>query len=339
MKKFQKQIQKTKKQLELEQAVNNIDTAVMVAGIDTNAVKSPTYYEGTYIAFSHDATRTRTRNGDYIYRLNPANTGIDTSNIFGYCEAMNKIMEDTDLENPIKSRIDFKFDLDSDYCVHYKLMSLFIELIATCYDIDNVYDSNHKRSAKKLTVRAQPKHGEFEIEYYNKAMQEPDGFIPARLELRSKKLYKCECSETEKEIHAWNVWQERMHKAIDREVFDRLVNSKNDELIQRYSEERQTGETATFEEFVHDHRNDIYTKRQFIDLAIRCDVDRPECALRNYRKTHKLRFFSERQVKHLVKILEKSMQMFFNPRIELVTDAASDTAARLEIRTSTKIVA
>ena len=227
------------------------ETIELKAGIDTVEITTPTYYEGVYPCFTHDTQRITRADGaepKYKYRVNPDKTGLTTDTLQGYAMALNVIVEDTQLMNAIKTRIDFRFDsYKTGYTDNFKLNKLLLLLLAEAYGIQNRYQTIDLLSGKGKTVRVQNKY--FEAEFYNKAEQEPDGNVQSRLELRSKALYDSH-NESGKEIKELKKWISRLKNATTGQNFDSLVNRINDELIQRYSEERQQRTVTKPSEFV-----------------------------------------------------------------------------------------
>ena len=89
----------------------NID---LYAGIDTLEVSTPTYLTEAYEFITHDNTR-RVTNGEadlpkYKYRFNPDKTHLDTSTFTGYYLALERMMTTTAVINPVKTRIDYRFE-------------------------------------------------------------------------------------------------------------------------------------------------------------------------------------------------------------------------------------
>ena len=298
------------------------------AGIDTVEITTPTYYEGVYPCFTHDTQRITQQDGaepKYKYRVNPDKTGLNTDTLQGYKAALDVITEDTQLMNTTKTRIDFRFDvLDKEYTELYKINKLLLLLIAENYNVHNRYQTIDMLSGRGKTLRLQTKY--IEAEFYNKAEQEPDGKVKCRLELRSKALYDRK-NENGKEQKELKQWISRLKNATTGQTFDTLVNTLNDELIQRYSEERQQRTVTKPSEFVTKYADFIFTTRQLTDLFIRMGYDYPEQQTSRYKASHRLKCFSLTDMKNYVNQITKAAKAFINAPAKPAVISAEIVAA------------
>lgn len=195
-------------------------------GIDTiqvqSDVESPfTSDEIPYI--SGNGIR-KTPTGHYLYRLNPdkanSNIGIyDSVTYYTVCDFMIKALQ---LKNPVKIRIDFRFDsFEDNFNDLLKLNTLLELLLDKQYNLSNRYKSNDPLTFDELTIRVQNRR--LEVENYNKGIQEPDGKVKNRLELRSKALQLIG-NEQEKEYTEFKKWCDRLGIAVNKINFDELIN-------------------------------------------------------------------------------------------------------------------
>lgn len=155
-----------------------------MCGIDTAAIESPSFLDYSPEYFTHDSSRRVNENKLYIYRFNPSKIN---EFIYSFSECNNSIKETmvkSGLETPIIKRIDFCFDDDTnEYRDLYKLNHLLFFLIAKKLKIKNDYSSCGIQSPVLKTLRIQNRR--FQAEFYNKAVEEPNGSIKCRLELRN----------------------------------------------------------------------------------------------------------------------------------------------------------
>lgn len=293
------------------------------AGIDTIEITTPTYYDGVYPCFSHDTQRITQQDGaepKYKYRVNPDKTGLDTNTLQGYRAAVNLIIEETGLMTTTKTRIDFRFDnYDTDYTELYKVNKLLLLLIAQNYNVQNRYQTVDMLSGKGKTLRLQTKY--IEAEFYNKSEQEPSGNVKCRLELRSKALYDRK-DENGKESKELKQWISRLKNATKGATFDSLINTINDELIQRYSEQRQSRTVTNPNEFVTKYADFIFTTRQLTDLFTRMGYTYPEQQTSRYKATHRLVCYSLKEIRNYVNQISAAAKAFIN---EPATPAAVST--------------
>ena len=166
-----------------------LDRLSLYMGIDTLQIKSKTTIE--FDAEQYPFVRPeiiRQANNEYsYYRLNPdkGNNDLAIYNSFDYCKSLDFMLDSLELDKPIKSRIDFRFDsLDKNYNELLKLNKLLLLLISNKYKVKNRYKSQDLLTEQELTMRIESKY--IEVENYDKSIQEPDGDVMNRLELRSK---------------------------------------------------------------------------------------------------------------------------------------------------------
>jgi len=287
----------------------NID---LYAGIDTLEVSTPTYLTEAYEFITHDNTR-RVTNGEadlpkYKYRFNPDKTHLDTSTFTGYYLALERMMTTTAVINPVKTRIDYRFDCyESQYGDAFKLNKLLVLLIAERYKIKNRYQCIDMLTGELKTLCIKNKY--IEAEAYNKELEEPESYIKWRLELRSKALYD-DTDEATKELRELDKWFVRLADSTTTSNFNSLIYGLNDNLMQRYSEHKAKGEIATVSEFIVKYADFIFCTRQLVDLFARIGYKRPEKQASSFRKTHKIEFFSLKDVRTYVLNIRDSAARF-----------------------------
>lgn len=282
------------------------------AGIDTLEVTSETYVIGAFAFITHDATRRITQDDTaipkYRYRFNPDNTTIDASTFTGYQTALQYMLQASMLQNPVKTRIDYRFDLYSGaYTDVFKLNKLLLLLIAEQYNIKNRYQCIDMLTGEKKTLCIKNQY--IEAEAYNKAIQEPDSGIMCRLELRSKKLYDDEAEET-KELRELDKWFVRLANSTTTFNLDKLIKGLNDNLMERYKEEQARKSFANVAEFVTKYADFIFTTRQLVDLYRRIGYKNPNAAATKYKRSHKIECFSLNDIRKYAITIRASAEKF-----------------------------
>lgn len=285
---------------------------LIAAGIDTLEVQSPTFAD-TYPFFTHDATRRMTTEEGtekYKYRVNPDKTLIDTSTFDGYQKAMDYIYRVSALVNPVKTRIDFRFDFyGEDYERTSKTNKLLLLLIAEKYHIKNRYQCIDMLTTEKKTLCVKNKH--IEVEAYNKAIQEPESCIPCRLEIRSKALYYDEEEET-KELRELHNWFTRIASATTAENLNILTGELNKHILARYTKEKPTISSKKFDmAFLYKYEDFIFTSKQMKELFTAMGYTRPDKRLCEYRSTFGgAEFFSLKNIRDYALTIRKSAEAF-----------------------------
>lgn len=287
----------------------NID---LIAGIDTLEVTSETYVVKEYPFITHDTTRRITKDETevpkYKYRFNPDNTMLDTSTFEGYQEALNHMLEASNLFNPVKTRIDFRFDLYSGlYADVFKLNKLLLLLLAEYCDIKNRYQCIDMLTAELKTLCIKNQY--IEAEAYNKAIQEPDSGVMCRLELRSKRLYDDD-AEAEKELRELDKWFVRLTNCTTTFNFNKLVQGLNDNLMERYREAQERKAFANTAEFVTKYEDFIFSTRQLVDLYKRLGYQNPNAQATKYKRSHKLECFSLKDIRNYAQSIRASAEKF-----------------------------
>lgn len=222
---------------------------------DTEAAKNPEEISGVSKYYA--------RRDKFFYRINPdrGNEGETVLNFGEFQVVLNTTLCEIEPTNARITRVDFRFDdTENDYDTGYKLNKLMILLIASLFSIDNVYESVSPVTFDRLTVRAQNKR--FEAEYYNKAIQEPDSGIKARLELRSKSLNIENLDGIKNEFY---LWVHKMNAAVSADNFRFVLDRQTKELINKFQVEFG-GDKNYLDKFIYANRDDIFSVRQITGL-------------------------------------------------------------------------
>lgn len=290
---------------------NNYNIA-LIAGIDTLEVTSETYVVKEYPFITHDTTRRITKDDagvpKYKYRFNPDNTMRDTSAFNGYQEALDYMLQTSNLINPVKTRIDFRFDLYSGLYVDvFKLNKLLLLLLAEYCDINNRYQCIDMLTAELKTLCVKNQY--IEAEAYNKAIQEPDSGVMCRLELRSKKLYDDD-AEAEKELRELDKWFIRLANCTIASTFNKLIKGLNDNLMERYADGQKRKAFANTAEFVTKYEDFIFSTKQLVDLYNRLGYKNPNAQATKYKKSHRLECFSLNDIRNYAQSIRASAERF-----------------------------
>lgn len=285
--------------------------ANLYTGIDTIEVRSDTeIVPETDADFAPTTIRKNTATGVCYYKLNPdkGNNGLQIYNSTDYYGIRDYMITFLNMTNPTKTRIDFRIDsFDDNFDELLKLNKLLILLIAEAYNITNRYYSVDPLTLEQLCVRVQNQY--IEAENYNKGIEEPDGDVKNRLELRSKKLYD-DTAEEGKEYTEFMKWCKRLDKAVTKENFERLQKKLNTALYNRYKiESRQRG--LTVNEFLYKYQNSIFTSRQMSDLYRVLGYKDPDQQAKRYKQRKSIEYFSHKDICTYVQMIKESGAAFF----------------------------
>lgn len=296
---------------------NKIEEVNIYMGIDTIQIKSKTAieFDSQLYPFIHSDI-VRKSDGSYSYYILNPDKAYQTSiyNSIDYNNSLNYMLDSIKLDKPVKSRIDFRFDsFDDNYNELLKLNKLVVLLIANKYKVTNCYESYNPLTNEALTIRIQSKY--IEAENYNKGLQEPDGFVKNRLELRSKALT-ADIPENEKEFREFDKWCVRLDKAITADNFNRLTSRINISLVERFKEwSKLKGHTLS--NFITQYENCIFTSRQLENLLTQLNeknltiIYNCKESAKKYKKRYGLEFFSLNDLKvYKAKLIESGAGFF-----------------------------
>ena len=280
-------------------------------GIDTLQVRSDsesklTHSEAPYI---NKTICLNADTGAYSYRLNPdkANDNLNIYNYGDYERICSVMINEMGLENPVKTRIDFRVDsFDNNYAQLEKLNKLIILLLAQCYTLHNRYQSKDPLTLDSLCIRVQSDR--LEVENYNKGIQEPMGEVKNRIEFRSKKL-----SDTDfyKEPTEFLKWCSRLDKAVTKENYLQLQNTANFYLVQQYKQEKIENATLTLNEFLHQYRSNIWTRQQLINFFTEIGCKNPIEQAKAYKRRKEIEFFTFKDLRFYIDKIKQAGNDFF----------------------------
>lgn len=281
-------------------------------GIDTLEIVSDTESTADLsgLVYVHDTVHKRLANGKIQYVVNPDKAN-DCKSIYHaglYFDTVDKMICEMELTNAYKSRMDFRFDRfdDGTYTKLLKLNTALLMLVGMGYKCKNRYISQDMLTGEDLTARIQNKY--FEMEYYHKAVQEPNGIVDSRLELRSK----CLSEDTDEQTALYYWFDKRFEKTVSREQYNELQDILNYYLINRYREELAENPNMKTNEFLHKHRIRILTKRQLLAFYQELGYKNPSESARRYIRTKHLETVSYHQIKEYIKQLKESVERFVN---------------------------
>ncbi len=209
------------------------------------------------------------------------------------------------------SRADFKFDSynSEDFNLFAKLNRLLICCIAYTYSVKNCYQSKDLWTYENLSIAI--KNDYFEVENYDKD-KECRGTDPAknRLEVRSKRL-----KNTNLEYEFSKLWFDRWDKSIKNYINVQL--KYNDSLEKLYKDDlkkpKKNREYFNLSSFLMQYSDCIFCTKQLENLVSRFDcVSDSKNYAKNFKKNHKLEFFSFTDLKYAVNELKRATRKFFN---------------------------
>lgn len=250
---------------------------------------------------------------EYWLIVNPnATQGSSMHKTFSqFRQEIEKMLVRTGATDVRITRADLSVNSDNpnDYEKFKKLHKLLICCIASAYDVVNCYETKNLWTSRSLSVAI--KSNTIEVENYNKA-EEAQGKYDTknRLEFRSVKIKVC-IDELQHEFT--EKWFNRLDVAI--KEFNTVQNRYNYELKKNWLNDRakpkKERDYMSLNAFLLQYKDNIFTHKQLVELLEAIGVENAEKNANNFKFRHKIEFFSDTDLKFIVKDLKKKIRTYF----------------------------
>lgn len=224
-------------------------------------------------------------------------------------------------------RADMRFDNydKSHYYKFTKLNKYLISMLAVTYNVKNVYETKNLFTQKQLSIAI--KNDYFEIENYdrnkkNEITKNTTEPAKARLEERSIARQWRIVNKNAKIEPNWNMdalkkeftdgWFKRWNEAMGNLNLVQKVYNDNLEKVYNQDKNAFPRQFRTITDFVMQHQDCIFTRKQLIDLFSRFGVQNPTNRAKNYKQKYGIEFFSKADVEHAVYEIKRATTAFFN---------------------------
>ena len=281
----------------------------LYAGVDTFEIRTEKEIQPKGQAdFVPKECRKNTKSESYFYKLNPDKySGTQIYKRTDFVNAANGMFDYLKIDNATITRIDFRFDsFQDDFEELKKLNKFLIMLVAYDNHFKNCYESINPLLLEPLCIRSQNQY--YEIDNYNKGIEEPTGNVMNRLELRSKKLYSNVNADT-KDLHEFEKWLKKLKTAISKTNIALLEDKLNESLIRRFAEERKHN-TFTNNELFCKYQSSIFSSEQMINLCTQLGYKNPKAQMQAYRQRKGIELISHKNLQDYLQILESSFVRF-----------------------------
>jgi hypothetical protein len=195
------------------------------------------------------------------------------------------------------------------FAQYQKLHRLLICCIADKYSFKNCYQSQDLFSYDGLSVAI--KNDRYEIENYDKEREsDSKDECKNRLELRSKKM---QHSTIRHEFI--DLWMCKLDEAIGNYKSVQQRYNMNLERLYKLdlAKPKQKRRYLNLTAFLLQYQECIFCRAQLIDLLARFDeVKDPEAKADNFKKKHKIEYFSQADLKYIVDCLKRKTEVYFN---------------------------
>lgn len=174
-------------------------------------------------------------------------------------------------------RVDFKFDLADrvQLKLWMKTCNLLIAAVTVMWKCKpkNLYCGRAGQYGDEKNNKA--KHGNLEIEAYNKEIQKPNARIPHRLEIRCLNL------GGKSLARGLLDWRTSLRKA--KEFYPQATMLLNERLAKMYQEAQETAcGILAVNDFIHCHIDGIFSREQLRGLYTKLGTRNPDAATKHY---------------------------------------------------------
>lgn len=239
-----------------------------IFGIDTIQVNSPTESEVTKSNcgfLSKDPIKVK--GGQWQYVLNPdKESGETVVSYSDFINSYNRMTKALQLNNPRITRVDYRLDTKLyEYSDFRKLNALLLCLVSLTFG--GAYKNRYNNSdilvplEKAVKFTTQYYAGEF----YNKAIQEPQGDVKSRLEMRLLKPFNDRHIDPSK---GFDVIVNKFNEAIKPEYFKQLEYEANYGLYSHFWQiERRC--KCSVNQFLFKYQEYLFTQQQIKELLVK----------------------------------------------------------------------
>jgi len=260
--------------------------------------------EGTFFTSQMEYAKS----GKHQYKLNYTKTPyFKPTNYYSFRKAEEYILNKMGIskESCEYSRIDFAFDTgNDDFDEYFKLNKCLILLIAEAYCIENRYEDTDPLTHKKKSICIKPQY--FEIQNYNKYLENPDDPAKNRLELRSKRIRGKAVPDL------INQWIKRIQDLP--KYYKGVQKNCNEELLKRWIEEYSIGKVRGIYEFLRKYDTNIYSSKQLESFFTEIGTENPRKSAYNFKSNSKnvIEYYSYKDLKEYIKILITEFERFLH---------------------------
>lgn len=300
----------------------NIDANTNTVSVDTfqyNTTEEPAVSEMPGL---HNEPKRNLKTGEYALILNP-NTHLDDDVLsYSYCERSILDMFDTlDINTGRFQRIDFAYDsyIPGIYKVMYKTNLVFMALIANEYKTKNTYSCKQLFSSDENSINIKGQY--FDIECYDKELEEPEGKVKCRLEFRAKRVTKAlqerkGLKDAELPIdlvmsETWNRISEMITKSITVKSYNEVVNRFTEMILTEFSNSNLSGRKKDIDLILFKNLDKVVNTKQLESIYEAVGyTDAKQKAMR-FSSKYKLERVSLRQLKLYSENILKCGKIFF----------------------------
>lgn len=251
-----------------------------------------------------------------LLQINPNKRGKREKLITKYSEfvkKMNDILEKLGAryEDFTYIRADFCFnskDVNS-YDLYKKTNRLILLCLSFAYAYRNTYETKDLWTGQLLSLAI--KKDDSEAEYYNKYIASGGkDECSNRLEIRSKRM---NGSELQKQF--LEKWFERFDLAIN--CFSEVQIESNNQMELRWKTDqkkpKRERDYTSVNAFLMQNRDNIFTRKQMIDLISRLDPEvNATKKADHFKERHKIEYFSKKDLEYITLVLKRKITEYFS---------------------------
>lgn len=294
-----------------------VKSFIPVAGIDTLELRSTTPLQKKYDelpcvtqTWIHYKDTEQTSYTQFIYRVNPDKQYLGTVPSYSVLrQTLSEAVAEMGIDEFCITRQDLRLDFYTcSYDTLLKINRCLGLLFAISISKINRYHSDDPLSLDEKTIRFQ--NNSYQFEFYNKAIEEPESEISARLELRSTRLNRK--NSLEDIVPYIKKWERRLNKLPD--YYNQLQEEANYHLLKKWNEQKGNKVRSTWE-FVRKYEYNFFTRTQLIKFFKQVCPEENEIQITrkvdNFKSRHKwFEFVTESNLREYVQILINALEKY-----------------------------
>lgn len=297
---------------------NNLKQLNIVSSVDTLSIITPEQYNQLPEGVEDIGHRTLSNSSTELtsLKINPNKyAGYEIYHFYDFRSKMSELLKEAGISKFWHARVDFRFDSFQPESRYDKVEKVNRALIM-CYYYQNpisknLYETKHGWNRQRLSYCY--KASTVELEFYNKEIEEPDGSVLSRFEVRSKRLGELkDIFFMDRPYYLAQRWKAQLSDCVD--AYSAMQREQNKVLYQQYIDGKEKGIYNSPADFVQKNTDYIFTGEQMDELFSMMGAADPKRARYNFIARHKkldVKFIKASNLAQYVDYLCSCLDAFF----------------------------
>lgn len=297
---------------------NNLKQLNIVSSVDTLSIITPEQYNQLPEGVEDIGHRTLSNSSTELtsLKINPNKyAGYEIYHFYDFRSKMSELLKEAGISKFWHARVDFRFDSFQPEARYDKVEKVNRALIM-CYYYQNpisknLYETKHGWNRQRLSYCY--KASTVELEFYNKEIEEPDGSVLSRFEVRSKRLGELkDIFFMDRPYYLAQRWKAQLSDCVD--AYSAMQREQNKVLYQQYIDGKENGIYNSPADFVQKNTDYIFIGEQMDELFSMMGAADPKRARYNFIARHKkldVKFIKASNLAQYVDYLCSCLDAFF----------------------------